>query len=544
MGTLRIVNFDGMIPRTEPHALADTQAQVAQNTKLYAREMRPWLGPTVESSSITASATTIYKLYNYAGASKWLSWAGDVDVALSPQADTGDIRFYYTGDGVPKKSNYALAASGTSPTTYYKMGCPAPVAAPTLTRTIQGTGTNQTRAYIYTFVYTFGTVTEESAPSPATQIDVQPLGSTITLSLFDTPPSTNYNPTAIRIYRSVAGSLTASYQYVDQISLATSTYADTKTVAQLGAALDTLGWAVPPTDMAGIVNLGGGTGVLAGFTGNTVCFSEPFYPHAWPLAYQLTVPFKIVGLSVIGTSVVVMTDRYPYIINGGTPGAMSVERVQILEPCVSKRSIVTMQDGVIYASPNGLVTISSQGSGNIVRSLYHREEWQALVPSAINGGVLEGRYIALFTSGAMLGKGLVLDNSEVPALSTITLSGPSAVHVDSKDAKLYYLNELKTSILQLNADASTPLSYTWRSKKWYLPFATTWSAYQVRGDFTAGSCSIALYADGTLAATLTPTSDAVLRVPAFKCREFFVEITGTRNVQSFTIATSVQELMT
>jgi hypothetical protein len=538
MPRLLVNQFDGLVPRTEAHELADNQAQVAQNVELYAGELRAWRGSgqDVLAPAPIANVQTIYKLYNYAGVSQWLQWASDVDVALSPIVDNGDIRFYYTGDTAPRKSNYAMIAGGQ----FQDMGVPAPVAAPTLTATTSGSGSNQTRSYVYTFVNAFGVVEEESAPSPATQITIPSIGSTVTVSLFDTPPAGNHNWTKIRIYRSVTGATTASYQFVAEIPVGTPSYADSLTVAQLGAALDTIGWRPPPSDMTGIVNLG--NGVLAGFSGNTLCFSEPFFPHAWPLAYQLTFPYRIVGLGVFGSSVVVMTTRYPYIVSGGTPGAMAEERVPILEPCVSKRSIISNENGVTYASPNGLVNIGPGTRGLVTEGLFRRKEWQALQPQNLLGATYGSRYVGAFNTGPLAGQAIVLDPGDKPAMCQVAMSGPKAVHVDSQSASVWFVNAAGSGFYQLDIDAVNLLAYTWRSKKWYLPVETSWSVAKVRADYTTGAASIAIYADGVLVGTVTPANDLPTRLPAFRCREFFFEVTGTRSIKSIQFATSVREL--
>mgnify|MGYP001502416508 CR=1 FL=1 len=65
-------------------------------------------------------------------------------------------------------------------------------------------------------------------------------------------------------------------------------------------------WIAPPDDdtalypdgpMKGLISLPGG--ILAGFTGKRICFSEPFLPHAWPVNYRITLEEEIVGIKVI-----------------------------------------------------------------------------------------------------------------------------------------------------------------------------------------------------------------------------------------------------
>ena len=43
-----------------------------------------------------------------------------------------------------------------------------------------------------------------------------------------------------------------------------------------------------------------GNGIFAGFSGKRLCFSEPFLPHAWPVAYRITLEDEIVGICMAG----------------------------------------------------------------------------------------------------------------------------------------------------------------------------------------------------------------------------------------------------
>ena len=44
----------------------------------------------------------------------------------------------------------------------------------------------------------------------------------------------------------------------------------------------------PPNDLQGICLHS--SGALAGYSGNTLRFSEPYLPHAWPADYSYTAP--------------------------------------------------------------------------------------------------------------------------------------------------------------------------------------------------------------------------------------------------------------
>jgi hypothetical protein len=593
---LEIVGFDGIIPRTSPTLLRDNQAQEALNVKLYSRELRYWNGPVQQTATLVSNAQSIYKYYASASNPYWLSWTNaGVDVAISPQADTSDYRLYYTGDGVPKKTNESLVSTGSGayPRGWLNLGVPAPTGAPTVTPT-GGTGSNDTRAYIYTYLSTFGSITEESAPSPAT-IATGHIDGTFTVSGFSTAPSTNYNITGIRIYRGVSGATYDTYAFVAQITIATSSYADTLTAAQLGAALTTLGWTPPPSNLAGLVALPGGS--LAGFSGNTVYFSEPYYPHAWPTKYALNVSAPIVGLGVFGTSVVVMTTRFPYVIDGGVPGAMSVSRIAALEPCLTKLSIVSSVAGVTYASPNGLMQIGPSGYGLQTNQLFRRTEWQAVSPASLIAAWYDNKYVAMFPNISTYSSFIVCWD-DIPALSTLGFAA-SAAHVDSQNGNLYYLDPATNNIFQFDSDANNPMSYEWKSKRFMLPQATTYSAIRVDGDYgqatlsaaynsqvaaiqasnatifaggvlnstlnasavdtrsvdgstmanipppaIARSVQVNFIADGTLVVTMNFPSLDIQRIPPFKCRALEILIRGNLSVRSVAMATTVEELLT
>ena len=99
-------------------------------------------------------------------------------------------------------------------------------------------------------------------------------------------------------------------------------------------------------------------GILVGFTGNTLCFSVPFAPYAWPVRYQQSVDAPIVGIAAIDQSVFVGTTQGIYIFTGSDPGQMSSEKLPVQQSCVSKRSIVSLDRGVCWASKKGLCFIS------------------------------------------------------------------------------------------------------------------------------------------------------------------------------------------
>jgi hypothetical protein len=65
----------------------------------------------------------------------FLTWPGLVSIATPAEDEDDEQRFYYTGDGKPKVSTYALATSGTPPypQDFYELGLPLPDVQPVAT---------------------------------------------------------------------------------------------------------------------------------------------------------------------------------------------------------------------------------------------------------------------------------------------------------------------------------------------------------------------------------------------------------------------------
>lgn len=456
--------------------------------------------------------------------------------------------------------------------------------------------TLESRAYVYTYVSTFGNVQEESAPSPASQLIEMAYGESVVIDSFSPAPGGDYNITSMRIYRTVTGATTDSYLFVAEVPIATTTYTDSLSYAQLGENLTTIGWVPPPDDLEGLVALSNGS--LAGFVGNTVYFSEPYFPHAWPLAYAISLPHNVVGLGVFGSSVVACTDRFPYILSGVAPGAMSSEQVPITEPCVARSTIASDQHGVLYASPNGLVSIGPGGSSMTTTNLYRRDEWQGINAEYMHGAIYDEKYFGVYGAPYSENKSPVLSRDDIPSLSHITLNARCAF-VDNKSSNLFVVDDDDNLIYQIDADELNPYTYVWTSKRFVLPQSVTWSAVKLDSDYGAIADDVAyqalvdaanlantvifasdtkgalnsfalnaeyevngsllenlpptaadrvaellIYGDGFLQATMSLSSFNPVRIPAFRARELMFTLRGNIPVRSITFATTVQELAT
>lgn len=341
------------------------------------------------------------------------------------------------------------------------------------------------RTYVYTYVSQFGDVLEESAPSPASEIVTVRFGQNVRLTGFITPPSGKYNYKKIRVYRSVAGSNSASFLFVGEFDidnqLTSKVFDDVVKAEGLGEPCPSFNWSEPPEALKGLCVMA--NGIYCGFNGRELFFSEPFMPHAWDLGNAVSTEHKIVGIKAFGQSLYVATEGNPYIVSGVAPEQMTSNKLPIFEPCVSKRSIAVDQYGSYYASPNGIVSIGPGGADNITRNLFTMTEWQKYNPKSMLGAAVDGRYYLFYKTDISPIKtgGLVFDKyTQQSPLSEIDLY-VDAAHVEPTESALYVF--VDDEIKKWEGDLLNGLAFQWTSKLFILPRPLCFGALQVEADF-------------------------------------------------------------
>lgn len=139
MAAVKIVKFLGEAPKIASELLPDAAAQIAFNVKLYSGDLIPYRLPYLAGNvDRVGDIKTLHALRNPStGALVWLTWATDVDIITASASEDNEQRFYYTGDGVPKVSNYELATNvGVPyPNNSYDLGLPLPETVLTTTST-------------------------------------------------------------------------------------------------------------------------------------------------------------------------------------------------------------------------------------------------------------------------------------------------------------------------------------------------------------------------------------------------------------------------
>ena len=533
---LALSGFGGANRALQPRLLAEAVGVESANQRPGRGDLRGWKQPNTVAS-VPAGRKTIYRMGRdtASDSASWLSWNVVVHAVRGFIAADTSERTYYTGDGAPKVTDNVLAlAAPPYPTDWRFLGVPAPISAPLPSETTPGTGADETRVYVYTYVTDKG---EESAPSaPSIPITTKP-GSTITLTNLDTTPPADRGVTLVRIYRTQTGTSGAtSYFFLREIASGLSSTTDDGRA--LGEVVPTIGWVPPPSDLKQLHGLW--NGMLAGITGRSVRYCEPFTPYAWPAEYETLLSDDTpVALGSFQQTLVVLTTGRPRLISGTSPEGMQDQLVELDQACVSERGVQSFGHGVVWPSPDGLCYVGTAGAPRVLTAgLMLREDWQALNPASIIGAQYEGIYFGFYNDGSGL-KGFFVDPVAPQGIYFLD-SGFEAAYSDPLTDALYVVNG--TSVQKWHA-ASSFMTARWRSKPFRMPAPTNLGYAEVTAD--AYPVTFKLYGDGTLRFTKTVTSREPFAMPSgYLADEFAVEleVPAGRAVQGVALAESVLEL--
>jgi len=581
MPAIKITGFSGEQPRIIPRLLPAAAAQSAFNVRLDDGGLSPYYEPSAVSSLDPPSGTYL-TLYRHGDT--WLGFEDQVNLAQGPVAQD---RLYYTGDGAPK-----MRVSGT----VYPLALAGPSVALSGSSSGGGTGDTYTRIYVYTWVTDFG---EESEPSPASAEVDWKAGETITLTGFAATPS-GRNITKQRIYRSQTGSTGTDLYFIAERAASNTSYVDSIAVDAFQEVLPSRYWTPPPDALAGLTAMP--NGIMAGFVGKDLYFSEPWRPHAWPEDYVLTADTEIVALGAIGTSLVVMTKGNPYFVTGTTPESMTMEKLEANYPCINARGAVDLGYSIVYPSHEGLVAVKAGGSiGLISANLFSPDEWRKLNPGTMCAGQLAGRWIASYTavddnSQAITGSLLVDTSGEASFLIRSDVVA-SAWYYDLEDGALYFMEPESATISRFDPPGGVRAKQYWRSKAYVIGKPENFAAIlvdasgglsaeesaaleaeiaavvaanevmiaagsisgdlgsdvvgatTVGGDILApipsagaSTVSVGVYADGEKIATISQ-ANVVKRLPSgFLARTWEIEAFGDVDIAQIAMATTVEEL--
>lgn len=559
MASVKLQTFGGLLPQVSPRLLPEGAATIAENARLDSGRLAAWRNPVVINDhngttfAVPSNTKTIYRHRTRSSQSYWLIWSTEVHAVPSPIAEDPYDRLYWTGQQYPRMAIgtelTGSVAPSYQPSISRKLGVDAPTDAPSVSITVTIADTTITplsRSYVYTWVSGLG---EESGPSPASSIIDVKSGEEVSLTFTGAAPANIYNtvsrPAYRRIYRT---NVNGEFQFVKDIAYNAPSTTETILDENLGELIPSTNWNPPADENAGehpdgpLVGLTAmPNGILAGFSGRSVFFSEAYLPHTFPRTYSLTTKSRVVGLASISIGLMVMTEGKPVLMTGSSSAAMTAVEIDNNQACVSSRSIADMGSVAIYASPDGLVAAGESGVTLITEGIFTRDQWQALNPSSIHAYHYEGRYIFFWQNGGSSG-GYVYDGrTETPQITTLNYYASAGFNDPVDDALYLVVTDVGGTFVR-KFDAGTPMTYTWQSKEVRTEKPINPSCALI--DAESYPITFTLYADGVLKHTQSVANGNMFRLPSgYLAKDFQIKLSGSGDVNQAMVAESPEEFL-
>jgi len=497
--------FKGIRPLLEAELIGENEAQTAENCYLDKGHLNPWDNYLL--TELLEYKGTVKTVYLYED-EYWLEWEADVDIVPAPVSGDTESKIYYTGDGIPKKSDLdeIITGSGAMPINFYPLMVPNPAVAPTAAANPPpaGSGDDREITYIWTVVTDWG---EEGYPSAASAVVTAKNGEKVSLSnmtmewqagkaytvgnfVFEVAdeggtyvykcvqPGTSgaAEPTWIqtvdgntidntviwrcyknilsvkRIYRLNTGNEYANYEYVDEIAIAATSYDDTKTDSELSSACPSLsensGGSADQDWDPPIDELQGlcylGNGILLAFNGKDLYASIAYRPWAWPTAYMQSLSSSIVAITPIGANQAIITTENEPYMLVGTAPGSIT-----IEPFPESRACLSKRGAIAYKG--GCVYPAADGLRmvNLEENLLLTQEYYSTkewkdLYPSTIHGVVHGNKYFGFYSSGGNEGGIVIDL--ITGVITTLNFYSSAIFVDPKTDTLYFLRSNEMSL--------------------------------------------------------------------------------------------------
>ncbi len=577
--------FHGEIPQADPSLLPENNCQRAWNVILERGTLKPFHAPVFyRNASKPDDQLSIYRFAAIAGdpESGWMfSWLQDVDCVPGPVAGNSQHLTYWTGEDWPRYCDNSIGTGdGILPNASYRLGVPPPEFAPHAERTYEepeepvqplppdppdektddgeeppddpddpeepeepetDTSTETDRDYVLTFIHQLGSLEMESAPSPPSGIITVPAepGFGVRLTNMDVLPSGPYPAGSKRLYRRIYSGGLTQFALVAELGADDTEYDDVTPDAEIpGDLLISENFNPPLEDMHSLGVLT--NGIMYGASGNDVCISEPYLPHAWSVFARYPLPHDVVGMGQSDSNIVAITLKNPYILTGFAPSSMSVVELNMQQGCLSKRSIVSGLFGCIYASPDGLVIITGGASRVLTEGLITQKQWQAMNPSSMISAINENLLIVCFEQLDGTRGSFILD--------------PRAPESGIRFTDQYFIAQQHDGLLdslliydpQQNAialwDEGNELEYLWRSRLNIMPVLNCFTAGRVDAH-SYDNLTFRLIVDGQLKHEQAVLNNSAFRMPSgYRGRNVQVELNGTDQVRQICIAEAAYEL--
>lgn len=458
-------------PKATTYTMATTGAGTAYPYAYYT------LGLPAPIAACTAAAGTPLHLVGNAAVTSIVGGTGSVVTVTTAAAHGLNTGAYVTISGITSNTSFnvtnaQITVTGAATFTYFANGTTGLTATLSSTvPTLDLTGLQLARTYVYTWLTPWG---EESAPSPAsntvylyegTSVAISGLPSALPMAdsnyagkVFQT--SSSRGVMQLNIYRTVTSTTGTTYYKAGSVNLGTTTFTDTQPLTALTVSLPSTTWFPPPVGLTGVRAIH--NNMLMGFTGTTVCFSEPGQPHSWPTAYYQEIGRTVVAVGTVGTTVVVLTDANPWIIQGNTPAAMQKVRLDTNMPCTSKRGVVNMDWGLCFPTRGGIAVFSAMAGASLATNyVYDWDNFRTIVdPTTITATRYNNKYTATHSAGTFIFE----KDDHTGGFLTETTQTYSAVYYNPNTAKMYFAVGAPSNLYLWDDQTQPYTNFEWKSK--------------------------------------------------------------------------------
>lgn len=383
------------------------------------------------------------------------------------------------------------------------------------------------RSYVWTYVYQNGEespisqISDEAKIYPETEASLTLIG--------DATP-----PTGV-IYKNIYCTDIDQFRFLGQIDGTETTFTDNVSSTALGEEM--LVYQNAPSNMNGITIAS--QGFCIGWRGKDVFFSESFLPYAWDDRWTLNFPHDIVSCVAVSGEIYVLTTGVPYLLIGYHPSELTPSALPFNQACSNKKAVANIGNTVLYASPDGLVSLTGSNAKLITSDLYTRSEWQDLGPTTMRLGTHDDQ-VYIFTDSSTY----ILNTRAAGIGITRTDIIADAIYEDIEQDILYFYNSTDEYISSIHTNSSDS-TYIWRSKEYDFKKRTHLSCAKIVAD-SYNDLTLKLYADGDYSSPILSksiTSNKAFRLPyTGSYTTCSYELTGTDIVHSVQIGTNMKEL--
>lgn len=485
MVAFKLEDFGGIRPRVSKRLLPNNAAMIAENTKLLEGELRGYHRPTI-IKDLSDLGFTVGRAYRIPASvtgtvDAWLAFESkNTDIVRSPVLGDQFNRYYWASDDNAPMYNTLdrIVAGNTGANAPWLLGVPQPAASLTVT---PPAGSTDTRSYVYTFVSAYN---EEGPPCNPTTATGVPGTWALTGGSTTWAGGALVDIAFVNIYRTVPNASNPAFFFVDQVPIATwisssGSYSDTSidTNVALNNTLDFFDNFPPPSDMAGFALMA--QGYMIGFEGRNLLFTEPYLPHAWNPTYNLATEFEIVGITVWSQSAIICTESNVYIGSGATPESFTMQKLDGVTPCLSRRGIVSTVSGTYFPTIDGLAMFNASGLNTITQPILTKEEWATFGPDTIFAAQLGLQYIA-FSSDDF---GFQINPTEQKA-EMATINAFTQVNGIETDRYTGDVNLIINNIVyDWDPNTAERLYWHWMSKEVQFPKFVNMGAFKIKAQF-------------------------------------------------------------